>query len=370
MSSDFGKMIRVSLFGESHSAAIGAVISGVPAGEYIDIEAVDAFMARRAPGQGAHTTSRREADRPVILSGIADSVTTGTPIAAMIENGDARPSDYVRFSDTPRPSHADYPALMKYGAAHDIRGGGHFSGRLTAPLCFAGAVCKQILARRGITVGAHIASVGAVRDEPFDPVGISAETLSALSEKSFTVLSGKAGERMLEEIRLAKEDGDSVGGVIECAALGLPPGVGEPIFDGVENRLAAALFGIPAVKGVEFGAGFKAAAMRGSEHNDGYVCDGGTVRARTNNGGGIAGGLTTGMPVIFRAAFKPTPSIAREQRTVNLREKKNAALIIGGRHDPCVVPRAVPCVEAAAAIVLLDLILEHHSSCKCESRVE
>lgn len=358
MSSEFGKMIKISIFGQSHSEAIGAVIDGIPAGERIDMERVEKFMQRRAPGRNAWSTARREADKPEVISGIVNGVTSGAPVSVIIKNTDAHSADYDKLVSVPRPSHSDYPAMIKYGEAHDIRGGGHFSGRLTAPLCFAGAVCIQILERRGISVGAHIASIGTVNDERFDAVNVSRQELAAIMCREFPTISDTAAEKMREQIASAHAEGDSIGGIVECAVLGVPAGTGEPIFDGIENRISAAIFGIPAVKGVEFGSGFAGSAMRGSQNNDAFYYDGDTVKTVTNNSGGILGGMSTGMPIIFRAAFKPTPSIAIKQNTVDLKRKENTELIIGGRHDPCIVPRAVACVEAVAAITILDLLYE------------
>ncbi len=357
MSSSFGNNLRIQLFGQSHAEGIGVVLDGLPAGFAPDMDAIRQYMDRRAPGQGAHTTQRRESDLPRILSGLVDGVTCGAPLCAVFENRDTRAVDYAKLRDLPRPAHADYPAHVKTGGSNDIRGGGHFSARLTAPLVFAGAICVQLLARRGVTVGAHIASVGGVADALFDPVGLSENDLLAAGAKAFPVLDDAAGERMQASILAAAQDGDSVGGVVECGVLGLPVGLGEPMFDGLENRIAAAVFAVPAVKGIEFGAGFAAAAMRGSENNDPFFYDEhGAVRTETNNHGGILGGLASGMPLVFRAAFKPTPSIAKPQRTVNLRTGENDTLTVQGRHDPCVVPRAVPCIEAAAAIAVYDLL--------------
>ena len=356
MSSDFGKNIKVTVFGQSHSDAIGVVVDGLPAGESIDMEKLQRFMSRRAPGGSDYVTKRLEADEPVILSGLLDGVTCGAPLCAVIENKDVRSKDYDKIRDIPRPSHADYPAYVKYEGFNDIRGGGHFSGRMTAPLCFAGAVCKQILERRGVFVGAHIAAIGMAEDELFGPVHVSEAELAAVGAKAFPVINNKAAELMIKEIEAAAGKLDSIGGVVECAVVGLPAGLGEPMFDGIENRLAAAIFGIPAVKGIEFGAGFAAAKMRGSENNDPYYYKDGKVRTLTNNHGGILGGITTGMPVILRAAFKPTPSIGIEQNSVKLSEKVNSTVKIEGRHDPCIVPRAVVAVEAVTAIVLLDIL--------------
>jgi len=320
MSSCFGENIKFSVFGQSHSEGIGVVIDGLPAGERIDMQAVADFMARRAPGRNPGDTPRREADEVRVLSGLVNDVTCGAPLCAVIENTDAHPGDYEKLRHVPRPGHADYALHEKYHGFQDIRGGGHSSGRLTAPLCFAGAVCIQILARRGVTVRATITQMGDAQD--------------------------------------ARRRGDSVGGVIECVAEGLPAGLGAPMFGGVENRLAAALFGIPAVRGVEFGAGFAAAEMRGSENNDEYYIEDGQVRTKTNHHGGVLGGMTTGMPLVLRVAVKPTPSIAMPQKSVDLRVMEEVDLDVGGRHDACIVPRAAPVVEAVTACVVLDLMME------------
>ncbi len=357
MSSNFGNAVKIQIFGQSHSEGLGVVIDGLPAGFAPDMDAVQRFMARRAPGQGAYTTKRRESDAPRILSGLVEGTTCGAPLCAVFENSDTRSQDYEQLRALPRPAHADYPAYVKTHGCNDIRGGGHFSARLTAPLVFAGALCVQLLARRGVTVGAHIAAVAQVLDTPYDPVELTAQTLAAAGRAAFPVLDEAAGARMRAAIAAAAKEGDSVGGVVECGITGLPAGLGEPIFDGLENRIAAAVFGIPAVKGIEFGAGFAAAAMRGSENNDPFYYDtAGAVKTRTNHHGGILGGLASGMPLVFRAAFKPTPSIVKPQRTVNLLTGQDSELVIRGRHDPCVVPRAVPCVEAAAAVAVYDLM--------------
>ncbi len=362
MSSIFGHNIKISIFGQSHSDAIGVTVDGLPAGEVIDPAALQAFMARRAPGQGAYSTTRKEPDLPEFLSGVLESedgalITCGAPLTAIIRNTNTRSGDYSKLKDCPRPGHADYTAEVRYGGHQDVRGGGHFSGRLTAPLCIAGGICLQILARRGITVGAHIYSVGEVQDTPYSPL-IDSPELLAKTATGFPVLSEEAGQATLALIEECRKDGDSIGGVIECAAIGLPAGIGSPMFDGVENRLAQAIFGIPAVKGVEFGEGFAASRLRGSQNNDAYYMDGDRVKTRTNNAGGILGGITTDMPILFRAAFKPTPSIYREQQTISLTERCVTPLTIVGRHDPCIVPRAVPVVEAVTAAVLLDMILD------------
>ena len=328
MSSTYGENLKISIFGQSHSEAIGVVIDGLPAGFEVDMDKLGEFLSRRAPGQGKHTTSRKEPDRPEFLSGLAGGKTCGAPLAALIRNTNTRSSDYDNIRDIPRPGHADFAARIKYGGAEDVSGGGHFSGRMTAPLCIAGGIALQILREKGITVKAEIKEIG-----------------------------GKS-DGFLETVEEARLDADSVGGVIECVIEGVPAGYGNPMFGGVENKIASCVFGIPAVKGVEFGAGFEAARMRGSENNDEfYYEEDGRVRTRTNNHGGILGGITTGMPIVFRAAFKPTPSIGKPQKSISFSEKKDAVLEIKGRHDPCVVMRAAPCVEAAAAITVLDIIL-------------
>ncbi len=354
MSSVFGENFKISIFGQSHSEAIGVVIDGFPADFRIDMEELSAFMARRAPGKGAHTTARCEKDVPEFLSGVVDGVTTGAPICAIIKNTNTHSEDYSNLRDVPRPGHSDFAAYMKYGTAHDIRGGGQFSGRLTAPLCIAGAISLQYLAKRGIKIAAHTASIGDVNDRLFNSV---APELSEVIGGDIPVLDERAREKMLSEIINAKEDGDSVGGVIECAATGVPASLGEPMFGGVENRIASIVFGIPAVKGIEFGAGFSAASMRGSECNDAFCISRGRIKTETNNHGGVLGGITSGMPIIFRAAIKPTPSIAKPQKSVSLSEMCERELVIHGRHDPCIVPRAVPVMEAALAIAILDMMI-------------
>lgn len=359
MSSQFGHNLKVSIFGQSHSAAIGVVVDGLPAGLLLDLERIRRFMARRAPGKAPYATARKEADAPEIVSGLTeDGFTCGAPLCALIRNTDARSKDYSQLRDLPRPSHADYTAFVKYGGHHDIRGGGHFSGRLTAPLCFAGAAAMQLLEQQGVFVGAHISSVGSVQDAPFPPTALTQEQLLAPGRKEFPVVDDNAGQAMQRQIEEARQDRDSLGGVVECGVVGAPAGLGEPMFDGLENRLAAALFGIPALRGVEFGAGFAAAAMRGSRHNDPFSLDEtGKVVSLTNNHGGILGGISSGMPILLRCAFKPTPSISQPQQTVSLSQKQNRSLTIEGRHDPCIVPRALPCVEAVVALVLLDFML-------------
>lgn len=356
MSNQIGNRFRVLIYGQSHAPAIGAVIEGLPAGFVPDWDAVRAFMARRAPGGNAMSTARREADLPEILSGLNErGETCGAPLAMRIVNGDARSQDYARLRDVPRPGHADYPACVKFGGANDIRGGGQFSGRLTAPLCFAGALAMQLLEREGIRIRAHIAQIENVFDAVPDYVH---PDLDAIDSGELAVIDSAAGAAMRQAILDAKSDLDSVGGVIECIAVGMPAGLGDPMFDGMENRLARAFFGVPAVRGVEFGAGFAACAMRGSAHNDPYRIENGAVVTTANRHGGILGGITTGMPIVVRVGIKPTPSIAQEQSSVSLSRRENELLAVRGRHDPCIVPRAVPCIEAAMAIALYDLIAE------------
>ena len=359
MSSEFGRILRISVFGQSHGRAIGVNMDGLPAGEPIDLEALHAFLDRRKPGKSPLSTARKESDTPIFLSGLENGVTCGAPLCAIIENSDQHSSDYSELADKPRPSHADYTAWVKWGGQADMRGGGHFSGRLTAPLCIAGGIAKQILARQGIYVGAHLASVGMESDSAF-PLQPTAALFDQVAAKPFPVLDDQAGERMQAVILEARQNLDSVGGIIECAAIGLPAGLGDPMFDGMENRLAAALFGIPAVKGVEFGLGFGSARLHGSENNDPFTVEDGRVVTESNRAGGILGGITTGMPVTLRVAIKPTPSISQAQRTVSLSAKEPAELVIRGRHDPCIAHRAVPVVEAVTATVLLDLRLEGH----------
>lgn len=354
MSCSFGNKIKITIFGQSHSEAIGVVIDGLPAGFKLDTDRVAAFMARRAPGQNDLSTPRKEADAVKILSGVVDNITCGAPLCAIIENTNTRSGDYDKLRFVLRPSHSDFAAMMKHNGFNDIRGGGNFSGRLTAPLCFAGAVCIQMLEKKGIHVGAHISSIGKVEDKKFDAVNVNKNDFVLTA---FPVIDEKQGELMRKEIYDAKATGDSVGGTIECAVVGMPAGIGDPIFDGIENRISMAVFGIPAVKGIEFGAGFESSKMRGSENNDDFTLENGVIKTVTNNHGGILGGISSGMPIVFRCAIKPTPSIGIEQNSVNTETKEAEKLVIGGRHDPCIVPRAVPCVEAAAAIVIADYIL-------------
>lgn len=360
MSSTWNNNITFSVFGESHGPAIGVCIDNVPPGESIDMDKLMQFMARRAPKKDKTSTQRREKDMPQIMSGFFNGKTTGTPLCALIQNTDQHSNDYSNLSKLARPGHADYTGALRYRGFNDQRGGGHFSGRLTAPLCFAGAVAGQILEKRGIYVGAHIAEIHKIKDDSFDPIRTSRDDIVALKEKKFPTISDAKGKKMFADIDKARQNLDSVGGVVECIAINVPAGIGSPIFDGLENSIAQLVFGIPAVKGLEFGAGFNAAKMLGSENNDEfYVNENGHVVTRTNFHGGILGGISSGMPITLRVAFKPTPSIARPQATVDYSAMKNETINIKGRHDPCVVPRAVPCVEAAVNIALLNHMLQY-----------
>ncbi len=353
MSSTYGENLKLSIFGQSHGAAIGMTLDGIPAGLPVDMEKLQQFLNRRAPGQNDWSTPRKEEDKPEFLAGVLDGYTCGAPIAAVIHNTNTRSKDYSNLHDVPRPGHADYTAQVKYGGFQDVAGGGHFSGRLTAPLCIAGGMCKQWLAEMGIRIGAHIYQLHDVFDASFDQLS---PNLSAVPD-AFPVLDEETAKEMKGAIDFYRSLSDSIGGIVECAITGVPAGLGEPMFGGAESRLASILYGIPAVKCVEFGLGKSFAYECGSDCNDAFTIENGEVKTATNNCGGILGGITNGMPIIFRVAIKPTPSIAKPQRSVNLNTKEEVTLEIKGRHDPCIVPRAVPVVEAAAAIAIYDLIL-------------
>ena len=357
MSSVIGDKIKLSIFGESHGEAIGCVIDGLPAGTKIDMNAVYKDMQRRAPGKDKTATPRLEKDIPHILSGMLDNVTTGAPLAMVIENTNTKSGDYSNLMTVPRPSHSDYPAYVKYGGNNDIRGGGHFSGRLTAPLVFAGSVAKQILSQMGVTIGAHIKQIGSVCDAVSDLNKTDKSLLDTLSSSTFSLIDETKEQAMRDEIEKARLSLDSVGGIIECFAVGLPVGLGGNMFDTVEGKLASILFGVPAVKGVEFGIVFGFADKRASEVNDLYEIKNGRVATLSNNNGGVLGGMTDGAPLSVSVAIKPTPSIAKKQKSVNLLTMENAELEIHGRHDPCIVVRAVPVIECAVALGLLDLMM-------------
>ena len=354
MSSTYGENLKLSIFGQSHGPAIGMTLDGIPAGLPVDFDVLQRFLNRRAPGQNDWSTPRREEDRPEFLAGILDGYSCGAPIAAVIHNKNTRSGDYANLKDCPRPGHADYTAQCKYGGFQDAAGGGHFSGRLTAPLCIAGDLCMQWLEEMGIRIGARIVTIAGENDD--FTVDVLNPQLDMI-DKNFPVFTPAAGERMRQKIAEARAEGDSVGGIIECYITGLPVGLGEPMFGGVESRIAQIVYGVPAVKSVDFGAGYCVANMRGSQCNDDYIVEDGKVHTLTNYAGGILGGITNGMPVIFRAAIKPTPSISRPQQSVSLCKGESQELVVKGRHDPCIVPRAVPVIEAAAAIAIYDLIL-------------
>ncbi len=355
MSSSFNGNIKFTIFGQSHSPAIGVTVEGLPAGFEPDMSELARFMQRRAPGRNEFSTPRSEADVPEFISGLFDGRLCGTPLTAIIKNTNTRSGDYSELKYKPRPGHADFTAGERYNNAQDYTGGGHFSGRLTAPLCIVGGLCLQLLRAEGISVVTRIAELGGVADKG---------EICSTADKPFPVVNDECGEKMKAAILSAKAEGDSVGGIIECAVSGCPAGIGDPMFGGMENRISSLVFGIPAVKGIEFGAGFDAAKMLGSENNDPFAVENGNIITKTNNCGGILGGITTGMPIVFRAAVKPTPSIALEQDTVDLRTMENTKLTVHGRHDPCIVPRAVPCIEAAAAIAVYDALLEKRKDTK------
>ena len=352
----FGDRLKITLFGQSHGPAVGCVMEGFPAGFHVDWEQAKAFLARRAPGQNPWSTQRREQDLPDVLSGLnQEGIPCGAPITAVIRNENVRSGDYEDLRHIPRPGHADFSARLKYGDAADMRGGGPFSARLTAPLCLAGAMAIQYLAAKGVQISAHIASIGSIADAVPDPVH---PALPLYENGAFPVIDPEKGKLMKQCIADARKENDSVGGVVRCVAVSLPGGLGGPLFGGMEGNLSQAIFAIPAVKGVAFGAGFDAARLRGSQNNDAFCVENGAVRTATNHHGGILGGITTGMPLVFTAAFKPTPSIGLPQQSVDLRTMRETTVTVQGRHDPCVVPRAVPVVEAVTALVLMDLLLQ------------
>ncbi len=347
MSFNFGDKIKISIFGKSHSEEIGVTIEGLPTGFKVDEEKLSSFMLRRAPGRDKFSTPRKEADKVEIIS--------HTPLRAIIRNTNRHSSDYDNLKAVPRPGHADFAAYSKYGIDYDMTGGGEFSGRLTAPLCIAGGICKQLLEEKGIHIGAHIASIGNTEDDRFNPVTVNENDF--VHEKEFPVINDAKGEEMKKEILTSRSEGNSIGGTVECVITGIPAGVGNTFFGSWESAISSAMFAIPAVKGIEFGLGFESSKLRGNENNDAFIIKNGKVVTETNNHGGILGGIASGMPIVFRVAFKPTPSISKEQKSVSLSKMEEVPLIINGRHDPCIVKRAVPCVEAAAAIVAANIIL-------------
>ena len=354
MSSTWKNKIEITIFGESHGKAIGVVLGNLPSGIKLDMEEVAKEMKRRAPGQNKMSTARKEADKVEIMSGIQDDITTGAPLCAIIYNSDQHSKDYSLLKEKMRPGHSDYPAFVKYQGFNDVRGGGHFSGRITAPIVFAGAVAKQILAQKGIYVGAHILSIKNKYDDYFD-MRLSYDTLKYLKGQQYPVLNQAVYDQFVEIIDQARMNQDSVGGKIECAVVGLEAGLGEPFFDSIESHLSSLLFSIPAVKSVAFGNDL-ISAMYGSEANDCYYYDGDVVKTKTNNNGGITGGISNGMPIVFNVGIKPTPSISKAQETIDIKNHQNTTLEVHGRHDPCIVFRATVVVEAMAALTILDLV--------------
>lgn len=356
MSGVWGNKVKYSIFGESHGKSIGIIIDGLPSGIDLNLEEINREMRRRAPGKNKLSTARNEKDEFEIQSGYFNGKTTGTPLCIMIKNSDQHSRDYEKTKGLLRPGHADYTGFIKYGGFNDYRGGGHFSGRLTAPIVFAGAVAKQILSEKGIIIGSHIKSIGSIEEDYFDDINIKEELLNRLANKEFPTMDEEKALKMKDEILKCREEMDSIGGIVEGVILNLPSGIGSPFFNSVESTISSLLFSIPAVKGVEFGAGFNISKMKGSEANDQFYIEDGHIKTYTNNNGGILGGITNGMPLVFRVAFKPTPSIAKEQNTVELESKKNTTIKVQGRHDPCIVQRAVPVVEAVAAMGILELL--------------
>ncbi|HOV69336.1 MAG TPA: chorismate synthase [Clostridia bacterium] len=358
MGSIWGNRLKISVFGESHGAGIGVIIDGLPAGIRPDEQAIGNVLARRKPKRSAYSTTRTEDDIPKVISGLYQGRTNGAPLCAVFENTNVRSDDYSELAGKPRPGHSDFTAYIKYRGFNDPRGGGHFSGRLTACLVYAGAICMQVLGEKGIEIGSHIYSIGSIQDLPFD-LDTTPELLKSIKEKDFPVIDDDAGAKMITEIEHAAREGDSIGGVIECCALGMPAGIGNPMFWGAESVISSIVFSIPAIKGVEFGRGFELSRMRGSAANDAFTFQGGKVVTKSNNCGGILGGITNGMPVVFRACIKPTASIFNKQDTVDLAANTDTVIKVKGRHDSCIAPRAAVAVESAAAIALLDMMLSN-----------
>lgn len=359
MSSSFGRTITVSTFGASHGHAIGAIVEGLPCGFTVDMETLHTFLARRAPGRNLLQTQRVEADTPEFLAGIVDNMLSGSPLAFQILNTSQHSSDYNNLRDIPRPSHADYTAQLRYGDKVDMRGGGHFSARLTAPVCVAGGIALQILASEGIRIAAHLKQIGSVHDDPINKVTPDMDALQAISKEDVAMLSPTSRRKARSLVNACREDCDSVGGIIEAVATGFPAGIGNPNYDGIENRLAKTVFGIPAIKGVSFGSGFDGCVSTGSEQNDPFTIHDGKITTIQNNSGGIQGGISNGMPIIMQVGLKPTSSIFKPQQSISLSKQEITTLAIKGRHDPCIAIRAVPVIEAVTALVLLDFLVEH-----------
>jgi len=357
MGSTWGKNIKLSLFGESHGVGIGITIDGLPAGVELDLDLIKFEMQRRATGKNELTTARKEADTFEILSGYFNGYTTGAPLSIVIRNRDQQSRDYSKIKDIARPAHADYTGYKRYDGYNDYRGGGHFSGRLTAPIVFAGAIAKQILGLKGVHIGTHIKSIKEIEDRDFCESDLNIENFKKLSEKQLPFLNEELEDISRGKILEAKSAHDSLGGVIECSIIGMEPGIGNPFFNSIESQLSGLMYSIPAVKGVEFGAGFGITNLFGSEANDDIYMDGSKVITKTNNNGGVLGGITNGMPINFKVAIKPTPSISRAQETINMKTNEETKFEIVGRHDPCIVPRALVVVEAMAAIGILDFLV-------------
>ncbi len=356
MSSIWGRHFTIDIFGESHGPKIGAVINGLHPGTELDFPQIRAFLDRRRAGSEAWSTKRHEADDFEIVSGYANGFSTGTPLCVLFHNNAQRSSDYDERLN--RPGHADYTGYVRYNGFNDPRGGGHFSGRLTAPLVFAGAVAAQVLSKKSIYAATHIRRIADVEDAAFDLTSITHQQAQSLAAMRFPLIDEAKRAAMETQIKQAAAEGDSVGGIVECAVCGLPAGLGSPMFDTAESRLASLLFAIPAVKGISFGSGFGFAQMRGSEANDAYAVKDGKIVTETNHNGGILGGITSGMPVVFEAVIKPTPSISKPQQTVNLKTITQETASVKGRHDACIVPRAAAVIEAAANVCMLDLMTE------------
>lgn len=359
MSGIWGNNLELSIFGESHGPAIGITINGLPAGLEINMEAVLKEMARRAPGSSDLTTPRKEKDQPEIITGFLDGKTTGTPLTAIIWNTNTRSKDYSQMKKLMRPGQADYPGRVRFDGHNDYRGSGHFSGRITAPLVFAGAICKQLLAEKDIIIGSHVLSIKDVYDQSFEEqAAVDLEAIEKMSSQQLPLFDGAKQTEMENVIRTAKKNLDSVGGVAEVFALGVPAGYGNPFFDSVESAIAHLVFSVPATQGIEFGAGFGITQMLGSEANDEYYYDDdGEIKTKTNNNGGILGGITYGMPIVFRTAIKPPASIEKKQETIDIEAEENTTIEVHGRHDPCIVPRVIPVLEAVTAIALVDLMI-------------
>lgn len=355
MSCSIGNNIKIQIFGQSHSEAVGVVIDNLPANHTINLDSVQDMLNRRKGGKNSYSTKRKESDKPIILSGLLNEKTCGAPLCAIFNNENTISKDYDNFTDIPRPSHADFVAMKKHNKANDMRGGGNFSGRLTLPLCFAGAVCKQLLAEQNIFIGAHIYSISNILDSPYSLTDINKNDLKL--QDDFPTNDKSSAIKMQNYLENIAREGDSVGGIVECGIIGMPIGIGEPMFDGIENKISQIIFAVPAIKGIEFGSGFKCTTMLGSEHNDTLISKNGEVKTKTNNSGGIVGGLSNSMPIVFRVAVKPTPSIKKVQTTLNIKTNEQEDIVIKGRHDSCIVPRIVPCIESAAAVAIYDFIL-------------